>query len=333
MSVIIVPEQKTTRSSYREVDQLIIHAQGMSKAFNGQRAVEDIDLEIPRGKIFGFIGPSGCGKTTTVRLLTGVYEPTAGKVTVFGRRPTKFNRSTRERIGYLPQVSVLYSDLSVSENINFAASVYGVDLWRKDRLDELLDFVELKEDKSKLVRNLSGGMQRRLSLAQTLVHDPELLFLDEPTAGIDPVLRRKFWDHFKELQGQGRTLFITTQYVGEAAYCDYVGVMAQGKLLAVDTPEGVRRRAFGGEIIHLRSRERIMYSDLQRLQELPFIKGRISRFDETGIRLVVDEASLAMPEIMEWCKANGITVEAIEEYFPPYDDAFVELMKHETETK
>jgi ABC-2 type transport system ATP-binding protein len=333
MTIINAPETEATRVNYREPGELIIRTRGMSKQFNGQRAVENIDLEIPPGKIFGFIGPSGCGKTTTVRLLTGVYEPTAGEVVVFGRRPTKFNRRTRERIGYLPQISVLYSDLSVWENLNFAASVYGVDLRRKDRLDELLEFVELKEHKSKLVRNLSGGMQRRLSLAAALVHDPELLFLDEPTAGIDPVLRRKFWDHFNELQDQGRTLFITTQYVGEAAYCDYVGVMAEGRLLLVDTPEGLQRRAFGGEVVHLRTRERVSYSDVQRLQELGFVKGRITRFNETGLRLVVEEASIAMPELIEWCKVNGIAVEAIEEYIPPYDDAFVELVKHETENK
>jgi ABC-2 type transport system ATP-binding protein len=324
------PEIAITQSHRPAEVAPIIRTRGMTKEFYGQIAVENINLEIPPGKIFGFIGPSGCGKTTTIRLLTGTYVPTAGEVIVLGRRPAKFDRAMRERIGYMPQISVLYSDLTVWENINFVASVYGVPVWRKKRLNQLLDFVELKEHQSKLVRHISGGMQRRLSLAATLVHNPELIFLDEPTAGIDPVLRRKFWDHFKELQDQGRTLFITTQYVGEAAYCDYVGVMAEGRLLMVETPDELRRRAFGGDVVHLRATERINYADLQRLQTLPFIKERITRFEETGLRVVVDEASIAIPELIEWCKTNGITVETVEKYLPPFDDVFVELVKHET---
>lgn len=180
-----------------EMDNIVIHAKGLTKQFGHEIAVQDVTFEIPRGKIFGFIGPSGSGKTTTIRLLTGVYQPTAGDVIVLGRRPKEFVAATREKIGYMPQFFVLYQDLSVWENLNFAASIYGMRFRRAERLKQLLDFVELSEHKHKLARNISGGMQRRLSLAATLVHNPELIFLDEPTAGVDPVLRRKFWDHFK----------------------------------------------------------------------------------------------------------------------------------------
>ncbi|MGW8251114.1 MAG: ABC transporter ATP-binding protein [Anaerolineales bacterium] len=198
-------------------DNVIIRAEDLTKKFGDLVAVQDVSFEIDSGITFGFIGPSGCGKTTTIRLLTGVYKPDNGKASVFGVDPRAFTRHDKEAIGYLPQLFVLYPDLTVWENMNFAASLYGVSFNRATRLMELLDFVELTDHRKKLVRELSGGMRRRLSLAASLVHDPKLLFLDEPTAGIDPILRRKFWQYFRILQDQGHTLFITTQYVGEAA--------------------------------------------------------------------------------------------------------------------
>ena len=198
----------------------VVETQDLTKTFGEDVAVQSLNMQVPRGTIFGFVGPSGCGKTTTVRLLTGFYKPTSGSLSVLGKNPTSFLKSDREKIGYLIQQFVLYPQLTVWENLNFAASFYGVSVFRRRHLNKLLDFVELAGDKHKLARDLSGGMKRRLSLAATLVHKPELLFLDEPTAGIDPILRRKFWDYFKELQAEGHSLFITTQYVGEAAFCD-----------------------------------------------------------------------------------------------------------------
>jgi ABC-2 type transport system ATP-binding protein len=313
-------------------DQTVIQANGLTKRFGSEVAVENVTFEIPRGTIFGFIGPSGCGKTTTVRLLTGLYTPTEGQVTVLGKNPQDFSQAMHAKIGYLPQLFALYQNLSVWENINFVASLYGVGFRRGRRLNYLLDFVELSEHKHKLARQISGGMLRRLSLASTLVHNPELLFLDEPTAGVDPILRRKFWDHFKEIQNQGRTLFVTTQYVGEAAYCDYVGVMSHGHLLMIETPEGLRRHAFGGEVVDLRTAERVHYAHLQQLQQLPGVEGEIKYLNETTLRIIVDEASTAMPMLLEWCQAQNLKVESIEEYLPPFDDVFVELIEEDNKS-
>ncbi|HEX9923162.1 MAG TPA: ABC transporter ATP-binding protein [Anaerolineae bacterium] len=308
--------------------EIIIKVEGLTVQFGQEVAVQGVTFEIPRGSIFGFIGPSGSGKTTTVRLLTGFYRPNAGQVTVLGLPPTEFKQDTRAKIGYMPQLFALYPELTVWENLNFAASIYGMSFDRAERLNQLLAFVHLTEHKSKLARNLSGGMQRRLSLAATLVHDPELIFLDEPTAGIDPVLRRRLWDRFKELQQAGSTLFVTTQYVGEAAYCDYIGVMAMGRLLMVETPEGLRQRAFGGEVVDLHTGERLTYKDLQTLRKLPFVTGKVTRLnDNNGIRLIVDKASTAIPALLEWCQHEYVTAESIEEYLPPFDDVFVELVK------
>jgi ABC-2 type transport system ATP-binding protein len=309
----------------------VVQAQELTKMFGEETAVDSLTLRVPRGTIFGFIGPSGCGKTTTVRLMTGVHKPTSGEVTVLGKNPYDFSKSDREKIGYLIQNFVLYPELTVWENLNFAASFYGVSiLGRAKRFNRLLEFVELKEDKDKLASALSGGMKRRLSLAATLVHNPELLFLDEPTAGIDPLLRRKFWDYFKELQNEGHTLFVTTQYVGEAAYCDLVGVMYDGRLLMVETPEGLRKKAFGGEIVSIKTSEWIKFESRKKLESLPFVHGKIKVISDQEIELIVDEASTAIPALIEACKAERIELETIEEISPPFDDVFVKLIEMET---
>jgi ABC-2 type transport system ATP-binding protein len=308
----------------------VVETKDLTKAFGDEIAVQSLNMYVPRDKIFGFIGPSGCGKTTTVRLLTGFYKPTSGTATVLGKEPVKFSQSDKENIGYLIQGFVLYPELTVWENLNFAASFYGVSPFRGKRLNKLLDFVELAEDKSKLARDLSGGMKRRLSLAAAMVHNPELLFLDEPTAGIDPILRRKFWDYFKQLQAEGHTLFVTTQYVGEAAYCDLVGVMYEGRLLMVDTPENLRKRAFGGEIVGIRTTEDIRLQQRHQLESLPFVQSKVKMLSDQEIEVIVDEASTAMPLLLEWSQAQKLNIETIEEKSPPFDDVFVRIIEKET---
>jgi ABC-2 type transport system ATP-binding protein len=187
---------KTIEGENQKENNILISSKDLTKQFGDQVVVDRISFEISAGSIFGFIGPSGCGKTTTLRLLTGIYHPTSGEVSVFGVSPKSFTLVEREKVGYMPQHFVLYPDLTISENLSFAASIYGVGGGRHKRINELLEFIELTEHRKKLVRHVSGGMKRRLSLASTLVHSPKLLFLDEPTGGIDPVLRRKFWDYF-----------------------------------------------------------------------------------------------------------------------------------------
>ena len=307
----------------------VIETQELTKKFGEEIAVQSLNMRVPRGTIFGFIGPSGCGKTTTVRLLTGIHRPTSGKLTVLGKNPTDFSKSDREKIGYLIQQFVLYPELTVWENLNFAASFYGVSLFRRGRLNKLLDFVELTNDKRKLAGALSGGMKRRLSLAATLVHNPELLFLDEPTTGIDPILRRKFWDYFKELQAQGHTLFVTTQYVNEAAYCDLVGVMYEGRLLMVETPEGLRRKAYGGDVVGIKTTESIRYENRKKLESLPFVRGKVKVINDQEIEVVVDDSSTAIPALMEGLKAQRLNTETVEQKSVPFDDVFVKLIETE----
>ena len=312
-----------------QVKDSVISVRHLTKKFGDEAVVQDISFEVPRASIFGFIGPSGSGKTTTVRLLTGVYIPTSGEVTVLNRSPDKFSQGDRARLGYMPQLFVLYPNLTVWENLNFAASLYGMGLFRRKRLKEALEFVELYEHRSKLARNISGGMLRRLSLASTLVHDPQLLFLDEPTAGIDPVLRRKFWDHFGELKNQGRTIFITTQYVSEADNCDLVGVQNNGKLLLVDTPRGVRHHAYGGDMIDFCTTQPFDFQSEALLRSLSFVRAKTIRTGPDSMRIIVDQASTATPELMAWAQHQNIQVQAVEEYTPSFEDVFVELVRPE----
>ena len=309
--------------------EMVVQLQSLTKRFGHVTALDDITLEIPRGAIYGFIGPSGCGKTTTIRCMIGNYRPTEGVVKVLGRSPESFSLADRKRIGYMPQLFILYPELTIWENLNFAASIYGYSMKRKQRLEELLDLVELTGHERKLVRNISGGMQRRLSLATTLIHDPELIFLDEPTAGIDPVLRRKFWNFFEQLRDKGHTLFVTTQYVGEAAYCDYVGVMAHGSLLMVETPADLRYKAMGGQIVRFHAGSPLSSAEIEELKRLPFVRGEVNFLDSQSLQMVVDNASTAIPELLHWSEKRGVEIAAINEHVPPFDDVFVQVMQQE----
>lgn len=309
----------------------VIETKDLTIRFGDEVAVNSINLDIPDGAIFGLIGPSGCGKTTTIRLMTGIYHPTSGEITVLGKAPAEFTSADREKIGYLLQQPVLYPDLSVWENLNFAASFYGVSPFRKKRMDHLLEFVELSDHKGKISRVLSGGMNRRLALAATLVHNPKLIFLDEPTAGIDPILRVKFWDYFRDLQAEGRTLIVTTQYVGEAEYCDLVGIMSEGRLLVVDSPEGLRRRAYGGEILHVATTERIEYINRVHIEKLPFVKGDIRFINDNEVEVIVDDADPAIPQLIDSLRADGLTVQTVDKRNPLFDDVFVRLIERREE--
>ena len=312
----------------------IVDAQHLTKRFGDETAVEDLTMQVHEGTIFGFIGPSGSGKTTTVRLLTGVQSPSDGTAYVMGTEPSAFTEREREQIGYMPQLSVLFPHLSIMENLRFVASIYGMPWGRRSQLKRVLEFVELGEHRRKRLRQASGGMQRRLALAAALVNEPQLLFLDEPTTGIDPVLRRKFWDHFESLRDDGRTVFVTTQYVGEAAYCDQIGVLRAGRLLTVDTPEGLRRQAFGGEVIDLIVADRIEQDLITDVTHLTYVvHAQRTRVDGRGMRITVVDADRVIPPLQRWLEERGVQVESIDRYLPPFDDVFVKLVETDGSTE
>lgn len=313
--------------SWESKTNWLIETEQLTKKFNGEFGVKEVSIRIPKNAIFGFIGPSGSGKTTTVRLLLGVYPPSSGSALVFGHQPHRFSQTDRSRIGYMPQLFMLQNGLTVWQNLAFVASLYGMLRHRKERIRKRLDLVELTGHEKKRASDLSGGMQRRLSLAAALLHDPDLIFLDEPTAGIDPVLRRKFWDHFQKLKEQGKTLFITTQYVAEAAYCDYVGVMSQGRLLMVETPENLKRIGMGGEIIEIKFTDLLSQAQVAAIrQQADVAAGQIQLLNNEMLQVVVEDASRQIPSLLQWCQENEISVKAAQKIEPSFDDVFVQLI-------
>ena len=219
----------------------VVVTKNLVKKFGDLTAVDDLNLEIPKGEIFGFIGPNGSGKTTTIKILCGLLKPTSGESYVLGKKIP--NTSIFPRIGYMPQETALYMDLTVKQTIQFFGEIYGLS---KDavakREEEMLDFVDLKARRNEIVDNLSGGMKHRLSLAVSLIHEPELLLLDEPTVGVDPELRSSFWSYFKDLASKGVTVLITTHYMDEASRCDRVGMIRLGKLVAVGSPAHMKEK-------------------------------------------------------------------------------------------
>ncbi|MDP4163295.1 MAG: ABC transporter ATP-binding protein [Bacillota bacterium] len=221
------------------MEQSIVSINNVSKTFGKQTVLKNIQLEIRKGEIFGFLGPSGAGKTTLVKELVGLDTPTAGENIVFGEKMPSL--SLIERIGYMSQADALYAELSAKENLEFFASLYGLKgQKRKGRIEAVLETVQLSGDIHKLVSNFSGGMKRRLSLAASLLHEPELLILDEPTVGIDPVLRKSIWNRFYELKNCGTTVIVTTHVMDEAEKCDRLGMIRDGKLIAVGTPDELK---------------------------------------------------------------------------------------------
>lgn len=307
------------------MDEPIAVSKKLTKVFGPSSGVFDLDLELPAGEIIGFIGPSGSGKTTTVRLMTGVIGPDAGTIRVLGERPTDFSPDTRAKIGYMPQEAILYPDLTLGQNLSFAASLQGLTRSQRSVLGELVDLLEIAGVLNRLPDEASGGERRRLVLASALVHTPTLLFLDEPTAGIDPVLRRRIWERLQEISGQGRSLVVTTQYVGEAAYCDHVAVLAEGRLLAYETPLGLRRKAYGGELIDLSFDTRPTAEQVGGLES--HLNGRlVDWIDDRSARLVVEDAGEAAPRIVKWAADHSLDLLQAEAYVPPFDDVFVDLV-------
>jgi ABC-2 type transport system ATP-binding protein len=307
-----------------------IYVDTASKRFGHVVAVDGISLSVPAGTILGLIGPSGSGKTTTVRLLTGALTPDRGTVRVLGEEPRRFKRRTRERIGYMPQLFTLYPDLTAAENVDFMASMFGLLLFRRRRrVREALQIVDLWEVRKRRASALSGGMQRRLELACAIVHDPALLFLDEPTAGLDPLLRGRVWDELHRLKDAGRTVLVTTQYVNEAEECDIVALVAHGRLLALATPDDLRREAMGGDMIEV---ETTATFDGAMLSGLPHVRDVRPQGPRT-FQVIVDEAGTATPAVVDAISEAGGDVAAAREVRPSFDEVFAELVERDVQMR
>ena len=215
-----------------------IEVSGLAKRYGRVEALGGVDLSVKRGEVFGLVGPNGAGKTTLIKALVGALRPSEGEVRVMGLNPLKDRAELRQRIGYMPQGSALYEDLTARGNVGFFGAAHRTPDLRK-KVDEVMNFTELSGRANDPVHTFSGGMKRRVSLACALVHRPEVIFLDEPTAAVDPQLRSRFWKTFRELAREGTTLFISTHLMDEAMLCDRIAILRQGRIIANDTPRAI----------------------------------------------------------------------------------------------
>jgi len=303
-----------------------IEAEGLVKRFGpaGEiRAVEGLSLSVARGEVFGLVGPDGAGKTTTMRLLTGVMPPTAGSARVLGLDVTRDPEAVRARIGYAPQNSSLYADLSVAENLQFYADLFGVRRGdRESRMADLLAFSRLDPFRRRLARNLSGGMRQKLALCCALIHRPEVLFLDEPTIGVDPVSRRDFWLLIYQLLQQGLTLLVSTPYLDEAERCHRVALMDHGRLIACDTPVALRR-LLPGQLVELRGPDLGALAPMAR--ELPGVTEAQPFGDTLHLRLA--DAGADPAALQATLASRGFTRLSVRPIAPSLEDVFVTLLR------
>ncbi|HET6744443.1 MAG TPA: ABC transporter ATP-binding protein [Candidatus Limnocylindria bacterium] len=311
------------------ISESVITMSGVSRRFGDLWALRDLSMEVAPGTILGLIGPSGSGKTTTIRLLTGTLQPTAGELRVLGEEPSRFSTHTREKIAYMPQLFSLYPDLTARENVGFVAALYGYSWFgREGRIRRALTTVDLWDARNRLARNLSGGEQRRLDLACAIVHEPSVLFIDEPTAGIDPMLRQSIWDELRAMRDAGATLLVTTQYVAEAEYCDNVAILADGQLVAIEAPDNLRRSVYGGELLQVDARQPVDPQLLAGIAEVTAVRQPAA----TRLIVVATDAGTASPQVSQAFAAAGIELVSIQEYQPTFDEVFTELVGRHRET-
>jgi ABC-2 type transport system ATP-binding protein len=303
--------------------EVIIETKNLRRVFGKTVAVDNLDMTIYKGEIFGLVGPDGAGKTTTMRLLAAIMDPTRGSATVAGFDTVKKPEAIKERIGYMAQIFSLYSDLSVDENLNFFADIFGVSgQVRKERIERLLEFARLTEFRKRRGGQLSGGMQKKLALACTLIHEPEILYLDEPTTGVDPVSRREFWDILTNLHVQGVTIVVSTPYMDEAERCSRIGLMYEGQLIECDTPEAIRRRV-PGEVLQLQPSNRLKAQAV--LRDTPEIH-EVQSYGEL-LHVFVDDAEEGQHIVRKALEQADVGVEMIRQVEPRVEEAFISLIR------
>lgn len=297
----------------------VISVQNLTRRFGDFVAVDHINFEIQPGEVVGYLGPNGSGKTTTIRMLLGLLKPSEGKATVLGYDAFHQSDQVRIRAGYMSQKFALYDDLTTLENLTFYGGVYGIR--DRARLRRTLDLVGLQGHDDTLTRSLSAGWRQRLALAIALVHEPGLLFLDEPTSGVDPTARRAFWDLIYELAGEGVTILVTTHYMDEAEYCERVGVMRDGRLLAMDTPTNLKKTVIQGDVWE------VYAQPLERGLETLSLSEGIQRVGLAGDHLRTISQGLQAGDLEHTLLAAGIHVQRIERGEPTLEDVFITLAK------
>jgi ABC-2 type transport system ATP-binding protein len=303
-----------------------VQLKNLVKRFGDFVAVDNVSLDVARGEIFGFLGPNGAGKSTTIRILCGLLPPTSGTASVYGFDVATHPEDVRRSIGYMSQKFSLYDDLQVIENIEFFAGVYGVPpKLFPERRDFVLKMADLTDKQHMLTGLLSGGWKQRLALGCAILHDPPILFLDEPTSGVDPIARRGFWELIYQLSEQGRTIFVTTHYMDEAEYCHRIALMYGGRTIALGSPAELKHSLDGEHLMNLET------SDL--LKSLRLLEGNEAVLDVAvfggGLHVKVAEEEKGKADIRRVLTQAGIEVATLEPILPSMEDVFVSLIERQ----
>jgi ABC-2 type transport system ATP-binding protein len=307
-----------------------VEVEGLVKRFGAFTAVDRISFSVTRGEIFGFLGPNGAGKSTTIRMLCGLLLPTEGRGRVYGFDLYTESERIKQHLGYMSQRFSLYEELTVRENLNFYGGLYGLDEpAKRERNRWAMTMADLTERADEPVRSLSGGWKQRLALGCALLHEPPLLFLDEPTAGVDPISRRRFWDLIYDLAGRGVTVFVTTHYLDEAEYCDRLALINNGRIIAMGTPTDLKTRFMSRQVLELEcdplipAMERLAPSGLA---------DEVAIFGNT-LHLVVRDAGEAMARLRPFLAGYDIAVRRVDTITPSLEDVFVSLIQTQGDTK
>lgn len=307
-----------------------VHIDKLVKRFGDFVAVDNVSIDVAQGEIFGFLGPNGAGKSTTIRILCGLLAPTSGAATVGGYDVSTQPEEIKQSIGYMSQKFSLYDDLTVSENIEFFGGVYGVpDNKLPARRDYVLKMAGLEDKRSVMTNLLSGGWKQRLALGCAILHEPPILFLDEPTSGVDPIARRNFWHLIYELSEAGHTIFVTTHYMDEAEYCHRIALMYGGRVIALGSPAELKTSLGAGHLLNLES------SNL--LESMTVIEGKPGILDVAvfggGLHVKVEDPGVAIPQIHRDLERAGISVMMLDSITPSMEDVFVSLIEKEEKDK
>jgi ABC-2 type transport system ATP-binding protein len=303
-----------------------VETHDLVKRFDSFVAVDHVNLQVARGEIFGFLGPNGAGKSTTIRMLCGLLQPTSGTAKVGDLDIATQAEVVKHNIGYMSQKFSLYDDLMVEENIDFFAGIYGVPKERRrERKDYVLRMAGIEERRHSMTRLLSGGWKQRLALGCAILHEPPILFLDEPTSGVDPIARRTFWDLIYQLSGAGHTIFVSTHYMDEAEYCHRLALMYRGKVIALGTPAELKQSLSSHYLLRLEVSDILgsmkVLEKVAGLHDVAVFGGGLHVTAETGDR--------AMPLIRSALEQAGITVTALEPIEPSMEDVFVAMIEAE----
>lgn len=300
----------------------VVETKGLTVQFGDFKAVNDVSFTVSQGEIFGFLGANGAGKTTTIRVLCGLLTPTSGTAEIVGKPVTEENFTyIKGKVGYMSQKFTLYNDLTVEENLSFAADLRKIDVnVYRQRQKELLDFISFQKPLNTLVADLPGGMKQQVSLAASLIHDPEIVFLDEPTAGVSPSARVLFWDLIRRLAKQGKTIFVTSHYMDEVEQCERIALMRAGEIIALDSPQGLKTNTFPHGLYELSPVHEVSHAEADQLKRLPVFES----FQHHGLRFHVTIADQS--KWLEFQKEQSANFK-IRSIQPSLEDVFIRLVE------